>query len=136
MVLFFFLVCSGDKDSEEVSPAPTISWLSPADGDSIAVADAANLACAVIVDHFTLQDPAKHNEGQPIGYVLVSVDDTEVLQSGSTNFNLTLEAGSHSLSAQLLYGDGDEVTTTEDALCEEGESGCAEVTQSITVMVQ
>jgi len=107
LIPLLFLACTGHPDDTgELAEAPSLSWLTPADGDTVA---AGEVACSVVVDDFTLEDPAKHNEGAPIGYISVSVDGAEVLTTGSTNFTLTLTAGAHDLSAALFYADGDEI---------------------------
>jgi hypothetical protein len=96
---------------------------------------AGDVSCSTIIENFTLDDPAKHNTGAPIGYVSIGVDGTEAMQSGGTTFTLTLAAGAHELSAQLLYADGDEVLASDSALCDEDstDSACAPVIATINV---
>lgn len=125
---------SDDSGKEAVAP-PTLSWLSPAEGDTVAAGD---VSCSTVVDAFSLQDPAKHNDGAPIGYIQVSVDGTEVLTTGSTTFTLTLAAGAHTLAAALFYDDGDAVSANSERLCEEDDADttCAPVAASISVTAQ
>ncbi|MFZ5480820.1 MAG: hypothetical protein ACOZNI_28935 [Myxococcota bacterium] len=103
MAFLTLSACSGAGDStEEIDP--TISFLSPADGDEVTVGE---VACSVVVENFTLADLAKHSEGEaPEGYIGVRVDGTEVLQTSETNFDLTLDAaGAVTVEAELFYGD-------------------------------
>jgi len=137
-LLLSLLGCSSGSstDSGEAPVAPPlIEWLNPADGATIEAGDA---TCSTIIDAFTLADPAKHSEGAPTGYVAVSVDGAEVLQSGATTFTLTLDAGAHELTAALFYADGDEVSANADRLCEEDDTGdtCAPVAATIAVTVE
>lgn len=121
-------------DDEVASPA-TLEWLAPADGDTVPAGDVAG---TVVVEGFALEDPAKHNEGTPEGYVAVGVDGDEVLQAGGTQFTLTLTAGAHELSAQLFYADGDEVLSSDTAICEEdsADTACAPVMATIAVTAE
>lgn len=136
----FFAACATDTadtadTAEEAVASPTLAWLSPSEGDTFAAGD---VACSMVIDAFTLQDPAKHGEGEPVGYIAVSVDAAEVLQTGATTFTLPLEAGAHTLAAALFYADGDEVSATADRLCEEDDTDttCAPVAASIAVTVE
>lgn len=138
MILALLFACttaatdSADSAEETVAP-PLVDWLSPAEGDT--VASGTDLPCSIVVDAFTLQDPAKHNEGAPIGHVRVSVDGTEALQTGGTTFTLNLTPGAHTLEAALFFADGDEVSANADRLCDEDDSDttCAPVSASISV---
>lgn len=135
MLLLLSLFACSDKssDSAELVEAPTVSWLTPTDNGTVS---AGEVACSLVVGEFTLEDPAKHNDGAPIGYVVVAVDGAEGLTTGSTTFNLSLPAGAHSLSATLVYADGDEVTSDGEHLCDEGAAGCASVSSTITVTAE
>jgi hypothetical protein len=105
LVLSLFLACTGTPDDTAVAEAPSLTFLSPADGATVAVGE---VAVSVIVEDFALEAPAaKHNEGAPAGYLSVSVDGAEVLVTGDTQFTVTLAAGAHTLGAELLYTDGD-----------------------------
>lgn len=129
-MLFVMLACSGAEE-EEVE-APTVEWLAPADGDTLAAGDT---NASLVVDGLVLTDAAKHaEEGTPEGYVVVSVDGTEVLTTAEVVFTLTLEAGTHELDAALYYTDGDAITSMDGALCEE-DAGCDPVAATITVNV-
>ena len=119
--------------NEEPVPAATLEWVSPRDGDTTAAGD---VACSVAANGFTLSDPAKHNEGQPIGYIEVRIDDAVVLQTGATTFALSLEPGNHTLSAQLFLDDGDEVVTDDEYTCDEDDKTCEPVVASIDLTVE
>jgi hypothetical protein len=101
-----FLACtSGSKESEEDLPAATIQFLVPLEGEEVLAGEA---SFAVVVENFSLVDPAKHNEGTATGYIQIRLDGTDVLQSGSTNFTVTVgSAGAHAVEAELYYEDGD-----------------------------
>ena len=132
MFLFALIACSGEEVEEPVT-APTVQWLSPADGATIA---AGTTAASVVVDDFTLESPAKHNEGAPIGYLAISIDGTEVLTTGETTFDLTMDPGAYTLEAALYFVDGDEVTALDGSLCEEDAEGCAPVAASVSITVE
>ena len=101
--------CTSGKDSgheeEEEGAAPAITLLDPLDGDTVPAGD---VGLSFIVENFTLIDPAKHNEGTPEGYISVTVDGAEVLQTASTQVTVTLAAGAHTVGGVLRYEDGDE----------------------------
>lgn len=105
MLLFSLLfACSGEADDTAVA-TPTIAFLSPADGATVAVGD---VAVSLVVDDFILVDVAKHGEGTPQGYISVTLDGAEVLQSSVAQFTVTVDAaGEHILGAELYYEDGD-----------------------------
>jgi hypothetical protein len=132
MLTLLLLACAGsDKhESEEPLVAPTLSWNEPADGGLVGTT---GVNCSVVVNDFTLTDPAMHNVGQPEGYLEISVDDAVVEQTSSTVFTLDLAAGPHTLKAALFYVDGDDVSAAAGLLCEEGGEGCAPVAASIEV---
>ena len=133
MLLFLgLLACSGGDDTA-AAEAPTVSWLEPADAGSVT---AGTVACSLVVEHFTLEDPAMHSEGGAEGYVAVSVDGTVVTETSQTTFDVELAAGAHTLDAQLFYVDGDEVRVADGALCEEDGEGCEPALASITVTAE
>lgn len=131
------LACTGNTDDSgaTTSDAPAVSWLSPSNGATVTAGD---VPCSTVVENFVLTSPAKHNEGEPEGYISVSVDDSEVTTSSSTNFTITLAAGDHSLMAALYYADGDEVIADSHGVCEEGstDSGCMPVMGMIDVTAE
>jgi hypothetical protein len=131
------LACTSGKDDtgEAAIAAPAISWLTPTDGATVTAGD---VDASLVVDEFTLQDPAKHNEGAPEGYIDVAVDGTSAVTTGTTTFTLTLAAGAHDLTAQLFYTDGDEVSATSTALCDEDDTdpACAPVLATISVTAE
>ncbi len=101
--LLFALIACEPETEVEVS---TISFLSPAVDEEVAVGD---VDVSVIVEHFTLADP-KHGaeDGVSVGYIVVSLDDSEEQNFGSTNFTVAVDAaGEHTLTAELVYEDGD-----------------------------
>jgi hypothetical protein len=90
----------------EGAPTPSVSFLSPEDGDEVPVG---GVGVSVIVEHFDLVPEAlQHNEGEPQGHLLVALDGEEVLRTGSTTFTVAiLDAGPATISAELVYDDGD-----------------------------
>lgn len=132
MLFLVLLACSGETESEAV-PAATLAWLTPADGDTVTAGD---VSCSLVADGFTLSDPAKHNDGVPVGYIEISVDDEVVLQTGTTTPTISLDAGEHTLSAQLFLADGDEVLTDGTNTCGEDDGACAPVIASISVTAE
>lgn len=100
--------CTSGKDSgdeaEETAAAPAITLLDPLDGDTV---PAGEVDLSFIVENFTLIDPAKHNEGTAEGYISVTVDGAEALQTASTQVTVTLTAGAHTVGGALYYADGD-----------------------------
>ena len=124
----FLLFPACTEPIEEEAEAPSLQWLSPSEGEQV---PAGALSCAVILESFSLVDPAKHNDGAPIGYVGITVDAQPVLELGSTTFTLSLEAGAHALGATLYYADGDAVRAKEGALCEE--AGCEPIQATVRI---
>lgn len=103
-ILPLLLACTG-APHEETGEGVTLSFLAPEDGAVVPVGD---VDVSVIVEGFTLTSPAKHNEGAPEGYILVTLDGAEVDQVGDTQFVVTLDAaGAHTIGAALRYADGD-----------------------------
>lgn len=112
MLLLLTLACTaGDKDSDVV-PTPVVTILTPS--ASTVVTAGTPTPVSMVVDGFTLEDPAKHNEGQPVGFLRVSWDDgteTGSVDTGSTQVDVTVaNAGTTTLQATLIFADGDEVT--------------------------
>jgi hypothetical protein len=136
-MLLFLFACNGEKDdssSEAVEP-PTIAWVTPKDGGMVTAGD---VEASIVVDYFMLVDPAKHNEGEPTGYVEISIDGKKVKDVGAPNFTLNIPQGKHELGAELYYADGDAVTATADRVCDKGDTDpdCAEVESTISVTGQ
>jgi hypothetical protein len=104
------LACDSGDDSVPLE-TPTVSFLEPADDATVAVGD---LNLSIVVEHFALHDPAKHNEGEPEGFVRVEWTDgtaSDQLDTGSTTPTIDLpSAGSWTITASLYYSDGDEIT--------------------------
>jgi hypothetical protein len=102
-LLTLALACS--EPSADSGESASVTFVDPLDGDTVAVGA---LQASVIVEGFLLEDPAKHNDGAPEGYLSVSLNDAEVLQTSSTVFEVQLDAaGSVTLGAELRYADGD-----------------------------
>lgn len=132
MLVLMLAGCAG-KTEETAEPAPTITWLLPREGSSVTAGD---LSCSLIVEGIDLQSPALrpaalHNSGAPIGYLELSLDGVVVLETGETTPTIPVEAGEHTLTAALLYIDGDEVLVNGDALCEEEAEGCEPVVSEV-----
>lgn len=106
IVWLFACTATGDSAADSAAPVPpTITFLSPADGESVS---AGAVTFSVIVDDFTLVDLAKDAGGVPEGYIGVRVDGEEVLQTGETNFSLQLDTGGQTVvEAELFFSDGD-----------------------------
>ncbi len=127
------LACAGTATDTSI-PASTLEWLSPSGGETVAAGD---VSCSIVIDHFTLWSPAKGNEGEPIGYFAVRVDDAAAIESASTVFSLTIDAGAHDLTAQLYYADGDPVLTADDAVCDAtSDATCDPVVSTIHVTAE
>lgn len=126
MVLTALLACAGAGDST-TTDTPTVAFVSPADGDTVAKGD---IPLSIAVDHFLLVDPAKHNDGEPEGYLQVDWTDgttTDSVQTDSTTPTITLAtAGSWTLTADLHFADGDGMDESFDDF----------VPASITITVQ
>ena len=61
-MLIYLVACTGKEETVE---APTLEWLAPADGDTLAAGDT---NASIVVDGMVLTDPAKHAEaGTQIG---------------------------------------------------------------------
>ena len=129
------LACADDKtlDSYEEMAAPAVTWLVPSEGDVVAAGD---LSCSLLVENFTLESATMHTMGAAAGHVTYTVDGGDALETNTTTPTLTLTAGTHTLSAQLLYTDGDEVTTLDGMLCDEEDAGCEPVVASVTVTAE
>lgn len=129
MLLFLVLAACAGEEKEASEPAPTVEWLVPADGGTTTAGD---VSCSLIVENFALVSPALHNEGEPIGYLEISLDGVVALETEETTPTLSIEAGEHTLAAALIYADGDEVLASGDLLCEEEGEGCEPVVAEIS----
>ncbi|MFZ5482427.1 MAG: hypothetical protein ACOZNI_37035 [Myxococcota bacterium] len=105
-MLWLMLACTGGEGDDTAVEAPTVAWLTPSEGADTAVGD---LACSLVVENFLLESPAKHGaEGEtPEGYLAIRLDGADVLETADTQFTVTVDAGEHTLEAELLYADGD-----------------------------
>lgn len=112
MLLFLALACPSDGADTAALPDATIGFLSPEAGATVLAGD---IDFSVIVENFLLSDPAKHGDedATPTGYIGVRVNGTEVLQSGETQFSLSLATlGAVTIEAELFHGDdGDSLDT-------------------------
>jgi hypothetical protein len=113
MLLALLVACTSSGDDSVTPETPTISFLQPTDGATVAVG---KLALSIVVEHFALHDPSKHNEGEPEGYVEVAWTDGNAADSMTTaSTTPTIElptAGSWTISAELYFADGDEISET------------------------
>lgn len=107
LLLASLIACTGASDSTE-TPTPTVTFVSPHEGDSFPAGD---IGLSIAVDGFLLSDPAKHNDGEPTGYLQVDWTDgttSDSLQTGSTTPTIRIDtAGSWTLTAGLYFADGD-----------------------------
>ena len=100
MILLVALACA---DADPVAAA-ALTFLSPRDGDTLPVG---THSVSVLVENFALVAP-KHNEGVPVGFLVVQQDGAEAFLTGDTVFDIELTApGAVTLSAALEYADGD-----------------------------
>lgn len=103
--------CTGGKDSGEDVPTPTVAFVSPLDAETVGVGD---LPLSIAVANFDLTDLAKHNEGEPTGYLQVDWTDgttSDSVQTGSTNPTINIPAtGTWTLKADLYFSDGDQIS--------------------------
>ena len=90
---------------EDVAAAPSVAFLAPLEG-AVVAADT-SVAVSLLVEDFVLASPAKHNEGTPEGYVLLRVDGVDAETLASTQTEVLLATGPHTLTAELFYLDGD-----------------------------
>lgn len=102
--------CSGTSEDSAALAQPALSFLAPEDG---AVLPPGPVDVSLVVDNFALVEPTKHSgAGEELsGYILLSYDDggTTLSEStGATQASITLNGtGTHTISAELLYADGD-----------------------------
>jgi hypothetical protein len=100
VILLVALACA---DADPVA-APTLTFLSPRDGDTLPVG---THTVSVLVENFALVAP-KHNEGVPVGFLVVRQDGADAFLTGDTTFDIALTTpGAVTLSAALEYADGD-----------------------------
>ena len=108
LIMLLTLACAHKDHPAEDSGAEataTVSFLSPVEEELVVLGD--NTA-SLLVEGFTLVDVDRHNEGTPEGFVRLSLDGVTLIESGLTQLPYTLtEAGEHTLTAELLYSDGD-----------------------------
>ena len=102
IALLILLACKDHHD--DTAAAPSLSFLSPEDGAQVVAGD---VQLSLLVEGFALEDPAKHNEGEPEGFLRLAVNGTDTLDTAQTTPTLTLAAGATILDAELLYSDGD-----------------------------
>lgn len=107
LLSFALLACTGHGDSA-ATETPTVEILSPTDGETVPSGD---VALSIAVNHFLLSDPAKHNEGEPEGYLHVAWTDGATsgeLDTGSTTPSISIAtAGDWTITADLRFADGD-----------------------------
>lgn len=115
-VLSLLVACAA---TEEVERA-TLSFLTPAEGETVAAGD---VDVSLVAENFAIVAPTAkngfrflgfyptawaHNDDIPQGTISLIVDGGAATSLTTTTTTLTgLAAGSHTLSAELLYEDGD-----------------------------
>ncbi len=111
MLLAALLTACTGKSADStplVVATPTIAFVSPHDGDTVGIGD---LPLSIVVNDFLLSDPAKHNDGEPAGYMQIDWTDgttPQSMQTGSTTPTISLPtAGSWTITADLYFTDGD-----------------------------
>ena len=122
----FGVACTDKSADDSAAPAPTLSFLAPADGATVA---AGTVDVTIIVENMTLEEPGAdearatggpllwllpggearaHNEGTTEGYAELSLDGSVVEDMYSTQTQLAdVAAGAHTLGCELYYADGD-----------------------------
>jgi hypothetical protein len=127
--------CTGGESDSDVVYTPTLSFLAPLDGSTVAAGD---VAVSIVVDDFILTAPesarldgpalplplmmlesaaeAHNEEGTPAGYCQLSVNDSEVTKMDTTQFTIpTMSPGTYTLTGTLFFADGDELETPVSA---------------------
>lgn len=109
LLLAALIACTGSDSGDSATAAtPTVEFVSPADDATVPVGD---VALSIAVENFLLTDPAKHNEGEPEGYLQVDWTDgttPDSVQTASTTPTISIAtAGSWTLTADLFFADGD-----------------------------
>lgn len=109
LLSFALLACTGHGDSA-ATETPTVEILSPTEGETVPTG---NVALSIAVNHFLLSDPAKHNEGEPEGYLYVRwTDGSSLVEIGtaSTTPSIAIDAaGDWTITAGLRFADGDDI---------------------------
>lgn len=101
-MLLHVLACAATT-ADDTGRDASITFLDPAHGETLAVG---THPVSVVVEGFSLVEP-KHNEGAPVGFLVVYLDGEEVLTTGATVFDVVFpQAGDVTLSAALQYADG------------------------------
>lgn len=118
------VACSGDTDTAVYTPS--VSFLAPVADSTVT---AGEIAVTLVVDDFELTAPETasrapspvplplrlfvasaeaHNEaGMPAGYCALALDDVAVANLSETQGTVTVAAGAHTLSCELMFADGD-----------------------------
>jgi hypothetical protein len=82
-----------------------VSFLVPTEGESYPAGD---LTLSIVVENFGLVSP-EHTAGEAEGYIEVSLDGGDPLQTSSTTPSIAVEEGEREVTATLFYSDGDPV---------------------------
>jgi hypothetical protein len=110
LIALLLVACDGSSDTGEAeAETPVVSFVSPTDGDTVTAGD---VPVSIAVEHFLLVDLAKHNEGEPEGYISFTYTQgatSETMESSETAFTAPLEAGAATLTADLYFEDGDQI---------------------------
>ena len=110
LISLLLAACDGSSDTgEAAAETPVVSFVSPTDGAAVTAGD---VAVSIVVEHFMLVDLAKHNEGEPEGYISFTYtqgDTSETIESSETTLSVALEAGKATLTADLYFEDEDQI---------------------------
>lgn len=104
MLLALLLACA------EADPTPTLRFLAPTDETEVDAA--APVAISFLVENFAVGDAgAEHTEDEESGVIELTIAPTTgatptVTELTTTTTAVNLLAGSHVLTARLLYADG------------------------------
>lgn len=112
LLLPLLLACADDTshDSAAASRTPTITFVSPTEGESI---PEGSVGVSIAVNQFVLVDVSKHSENGAEGVIRFTSAQGRIwdtFDTGATTFTIPLTLGDAQLTAELRYEDGDEIT--------------------------
>lgn len=111
-LLALLLGCHDAETVETLGETPTITFVSPSEGDTVAAGDV-NISLAV--EHFVLVAVEKHGDAGVQGSLVFTTQQgsvAETIETGSTTFTVPLAVGEASLEADLVFEDGDPVSVS------------------------
>ena len=110
LISLLLVACAGSSDTGEAeAETPIVSFVSPTEGATVTAGD---VDVSIAVEHFMLVDLAKHNEGEPEGYISFTYtqgDTSETVESSETTLTAPLEVGTATLTVDLYFEDGDQI---------------------------